>query len=87
MGKAIYPTLVAWELVIDPVKKVIVYFLFAWGGYIKFDAKDVLYDKEHKILQIGKISCGNQTYRFLDNAYIQLKGDNITGLLFTDMEL
>jgi len=76
----------------DKIKDVILgldtqdYLLSGSGGYIKFDAQDIFYDRDKKILQIGKISCGNQVYRFLDNAYTQLKGDKITGLLFTEME-
>ena len=57
------------------------------GSYIKFNARNVLYDKEQKILQIGDIDCEVITYKFFDNAYAQIKNGELTGLMFSKIEL
>lgn len=57
------------------------------GSYIKFNTRNILYDKEQKILQIGDIDCGDVTYKFFDNAYAQIKNGELTGLIFSEIEL
>ena len=57
------------------------------GGYIKFNAENVYYDKQNKILQIGNIYPNQTTYRFLNNAYTQLKNEELSGIMFTGIEL
>lgn len=57
------------------------------GSYIEFNTDKVLYDKEQGILQIGNINPNNITYKFFKNAYTQIKDGNITGLMFTGLEL
>lgn len=57
------------------------------GGYIKFNSQDIYYDKQNKILQIGNIYPEETTYKIFNNGYTQVKKNNITGLMFTDLEL
>ena len=57
------------------------------GSYIEFNTSDVLYDKEQGILQIGNINPNDITYKFFKNAYTQIQDGNLTGLMFTDLEL
>lgn len=57
------------------------------GGYIRFDTSKVYYDKEQKVLQIGNLNPSETTYRFFDNGYAQIKKDNLSALMFTEIEL
>ena len=57
------------------------------GSYIDFNTRNVIYGKEQKILQIGDINCEDITYKFFNNAYAQIKDGELTGLMFSEMEL
>ena len=57
------------------------------GCYIEFNTANIAYDKEQKILQIGNINFKEITYKFFNNAYTQIKNGELTGLLFTEIEL
>lgn len=57
------------------------------GGYIRFNIKKVQYDKANNLLQIGDIDKKETIYRFLGNAFVQLKKDEISGLLFSEIEM
>lgn len=57
------------------------------GGYIKFNINPIYYDKNQKILQIGKIEAGKLFYKFLNNVYTQITNNKMTGLLITEIEL
>ncbi len=57
------------------------------GSYLEFNKNDVFYDKEHKILQIGKIFDADVIYKIFSNAFIQIKNGEIVGLILTKIEL
>lgn len=57
------------------------------GSYIEFNTSNIIYDKEQKILQIGDINSENITYKFFNNAYTQIKDGELSGLMFTEIEL
>lgn len=57
------------------------------GSYIEFNTSNIIYDKEQKILQIGDINFDNITYKIFNNAYTQIKDGELSGLLFTEIEL
>ena len=57
------------------------------GSYIEFNASNIIYDKEQKILQIGDINYEDITYKFFNNAYTQIKNGELSGLMFTEIEL
>ena len=57
------------------------------GSYIEFNTKNILYDKEQKILQIGDIDSENIAYKFFENAYTQINNGTLSGLMFTEIEL
>lgn len=57
------------------------------GSYIEFNTDYIAYDKEKKILQLGDINSENVTYKFFNNAYAQIKDGDLSGLMFTEMEL
>lgn len=54
---------------------------------MKFNSKDVSYDKEQNTLKIGEINSKEVSYKFLNNAYAQIKNDKLKGLYFTEIEL
>ena len=56
------------------------------GQYVKFDTNNIFYDKKHKILQIGSIDAEDITYKYFNNAYVQIKNGELIGLLFTEIE-
>lgn len=57
------------------------------GSYIEFNTRNIIYDKEQKILQIGDINPEDITYKFFNNAYTQINNGNLSGLMFTEIEL
>lgn len=57
------------------------------GSYIKFDTKNIIYDKEQKVLQIGNIDSKNIIYKIFSNGYAQIKNGELSGLMFTEMQL
>ena len=57
------------------------------GSYIEFEDTKIYYDKIRKILQIGNWNVNNESYRFFENAFAQLKEGKLTGLLFTEIEI
>jgi len=57
------------------------------GCYIEFNTRNVVYDRDQKILQIGEINSEEITYKFFNNAYTQIKDGELSGLMFTDIEL
>jgi len=57
------------------------------GSYIEFNTSKIVYDKDQKILQIGDINHEDITYRFFNNAYTQIKDGELSGLMFTEIEL
>lgn len=57
------------------------------GSYIEFNTSNIMYDKEQKILQIGDINPDDITYRFFGNAYTQINNGDLSGLMFTGIEL
>lgn len=57
------------------------------GSYIEFNTSNIIYDQEQKILQIGDINSENITYKFFNNAYTQIKDGELSGLMFTEIEL
>ena len=56
------------------------------GGYIHFNTSEIYYDKDKKILQIGKIVPNELIYRIFVNGFAQIKKEHLSGLMFTDME-
>ena len=56
------------------------------GGYIHFDTSKIYYDEEQKILQIGDLEPNEVTYKIFENGFAQIKKDNLTGLVFTEIE-
>ncbi len=57
------------------------------GSYIEFNTNDIFYDKGRKILQIGDINSGDIAYKIFSNAYTQIKNGELSGLMFTGIEL
>lgn len=57
------------------------------GSYIEFNTSNIVYDKDQKILQIGDINPEDIAYRFFNNAYTQIKDGELSGLMFTGIEL
>ncbi|MBE5758306.1 MAG: hypothetical protein E7345_05250 [Clostridiales bacterium] len=57
------------------------------GGYINFDISKIYYDKSQKLLQIGNLDPNEITYKIFDNGFAQLQKNNLTGLMFTEIEL
>lgn len=57
------------------------------GSYIKFDTKNIIYDKEQKVLQIGNIDSKNIIYKIFSNGYAQIKKGELSGLIFTEIQL
>lgn len=58
----------------------------AMGWRIQFSKKR-LYDKNNKILQIGKYNPNKVSYHFFKNAYAQLSKDGtLKGLIITDID-
>lgn len=57
------------------------------GSYIEFNTKNITYDKEQNILQIGDICSEDIVYRFFNNAYAQIKNGELKGLMFSEIEL
>lgn len=57
------------------------------GSYIEFKINDIFYDKEQKILQIGRIINVDVIYKIFSNAFIQIKNAKIEGLILTEIEL
>lgn len=57
------------------------------GGYIRFNTSKIYYDQAQKILQIGSLDPKETTYKFFENGFAQIKKDNLTGLVFTEIEL
>lgn len=57
------------------------------GSYIEFNTSKIIYDKEQRILQIGDIDSEDTIYKFFNNAYAQINNGNLSGLLFTEIDL
>lgn len=57
------------------------------GSYIEFNTSNIIYDKEQKILQIGDINSEDITYKFFNNAYAQVNNGELSGLMFSEIEL
>lgn len=57
------------------------------GSYVRFKVKDICYDQAKKILQIGEINQWENVYKFLKNAFAQVKNDQLKGLMFTEIEM
>lgn len=57
------------------------------GSYVEFKTDHIAYDNEKKILQIGEINDENVTYKFFHNAYTQIQNGELSGIMFTDLEM
>lgn len=57
------------------------------GSYIEFNTSNLLYDSNKRLLQIGDIDSSDIAYHFFDNAYAQIKDGEMSGILFTELEL
>lgn len=57
------------------------------GSYIEFNTKNIIYDKEQKILQIGDIDPKDIIYKLFNNAFVQINNGKLFGLMFTEIEL